>query len=166
MQRIVDETKCKQIIAVLVIGGSRTLAAKVVGCHLRTIYNEAQADQDFAERLNQAETFPEQEKDRFTIEFNGPKCAFNRPKCVALTEVGYKSLVTNSDSSRHSGHPSGRDVAGAINRREIARYFPPESHFGDGEICGEIERERLRRRHTACACYVAGIVLTPSALSQ
>ena len=40
--------KRKQIIAILAVGGTRTLAAQLVGCHLCTIYNEAQADPVFA----------------------------------------------------------------------------------------------------------------------
>jgi hypothetical protein len=56
MQKILDDTKRKQIIAILAIGGTRTLAAQYVGCHPQTITNTAKADAKFAEELNHAET--------------------------------------------------------------------------------------------------------------
>ena len=59
MQRILDERKQKQIIGILAIGGTRTLAAQLVGCHPRTITNAARDDAKFAEDLNRAETCPE-----------------------------------------------------------------------------------------------------------
>ena len=59
MQKILDEAKRKQIIGVLAVGGTRTLAAKLVGCDPRTLYNTAKADPKFAEEIIQAETCPE-----------------------------------------------------------------------------------------------------------
>ena len=59
MQKILDSRKRNQILAVLAVGGSRTLAAKVVGCHPRSIYNATKDDPTFAEELNRAESSAE-----------------------------------------------------------------------------------------------------------
>ena len=59
MVKILDNFKRQQIIGILATGGSRVLAAQYVGCHPRTIYNEAKADPDFAAELNRTETAAE-----------------------------------------------------------------------------------------------------------
>ena len=59
MNKILDEFKKQQVIGILSVGGRRALAAQFVGCHPRTIYNEAQADPQFAAQLKRAETSPE-----------------------------------------------------------------------------------------------------------
>jgi hypothetical protein len=41
VRKILDDLKRKQIIAVLAVGGTRTLAPQCGGCHPRTIYNAA-----------------------------------------------------------------------------------------------------------------------------
>ena len=72
---MLDDYKQRQIIAILAIGGSRTLAAQFIGCHPRTIYNTARGDAKFAEDLNRAESCPE-----------------------------YHMLKTIADSGRHVAH--------------------------------------------------------------
>ena len=48
---VLDEVKKAEILAVLATGCSRQSAANYVGCDLKTIYNTAQRDPEFAEKL-------------------------------------------------------------------------------------------------------------------
>jgi hypothetical protein len=59
MQKVLDAEKRKYIIGILAIGGSRAMAAELLGCHPNTITNTANSDLDFAEKLRQAENSSE-----------------------------------------------------------------------------------------------------------
>jgi hypothetical protein len=59
MQRALDPGKRANIIAILGVGGTRTLAAEFVGCHPQTITNTAKSDPQFAEDLRHAESSSE-----------------------------------------------------------------------------------------------------------
>ena len=52
---VLDETKRREICAVLSMGGSRRLAARYVGCAPTTIMNTAERDPEFRDQLMQAE---------------------------------------------------------------------------------------------------------------
>lgn len=56
---VLDDAKQREICAVLSMGGTRTLAARYVGCHVGTIRNTALRDADFAAALERAETSDE-----------------------------------------------------------------------------------------------------------
>lgn len=51
---LLDSTKKAQILAIVSLGGTRTMAARLVGCTPRTIWNEAQRDPEFAAALAKA----------------------------------------------------------------------------------------------------------------
>jgi hypothetical protein len=51
-----DEIKRGEICAILSVGGSRTTAARYVGCSPSTIRNTSERDPQFAEQLDQAES--------------------------------------------------------------------------------------------------------------
>ena len=51
-----DDIKRGEICAILSVGGSRTTAARYVGCSTSTIRNTAERDPQFAEQLDQAES--------------------------------------------------------------------------------------------------------------
>jgi hypothetical protein len=53
--RMLDGYKRREILAILSVGGTREVAARYVGCTVRTIVNAAARDADFAERLRQNE---------------------------------------------------------------------------------------------------------------
>jgi hypothetical protein len=55
MQKALDTRKKDQIINILSVGGTRTMAAEFVGCHINTITNTAKSDPQFAESLRTAE---------------------------------------------------------------------------------------------------------------
>ncbi len=59
MKPILDETRRREICAILAVGGTRTIAASYVGCHVETIRNTAKRDAQFAEQLRRAEISPE-----------------------------------------------------------------------------------------------------------
>ena len=52
---VLDEAKKREIIAILTVGCSRAAAAEYVGCHVATIRNTADRDEEFGLRLTQAE---------------------------------------------------------------------------------------------------------------
>jgi hypothetical protein len=52
---VLDDTKRREVCAVLSMGGSRRLAARYVGCAPATIRNTAERDPEFAAQLDQAE---------------------------------------------------------------------------------------------------------------
>jgi hypothetical protein len=54
-----DEVKRGQIIDVVRLGGSTATAAAAVGCSARTVYNTAERDRKFAERLREARAMHE-----------------------------------------------------------------------------------------------------------
>ncbi|HZZ27166.1 MAG TPA: hypothetical protein VFE46_04090 [Pirellulales bacterium] len=54
-----DESKQREICAILSLGGTRQMAAHYVGCSARTIRNVAKRDPQFAERLLKTELSPE-----------------------------------------------------------------------------------------------------------
>ncbi len=54
-----DDIRRREICAILAVGGTRTLAASYVGCHVETIRNTASRDPDFALQLRKAEISPE-----------------------------------------------------------------------------------------------------------
>ena len=54
-----DETKKREIFAILNVGGSRLMAAQYVGCHVDAIRTAARRDRNFAAQLRKAELCPE-----------------------------------------------------------------------------------------------------------
>jgi hypothetical protein len=56
---VLDETKRREIYAILSVGGSRAAAARYVGCHAQTIRNTAQRDPQFGAALERAESSDE-----------------------------------------------------------------------------------------------------------
>lgn len=50
-----DEAKKREVVAILSVGASRTIAAEYVGCVFRTIARTADRDPEFAAALRQAE---------------------------------------------------------------------------------------------------------------
>jgi len=54
LPRLLNEAKQRDICAIISVGGSRTLAARYVGCAVDTIRRTAARDAGFAERLSQA----------------------------------------------------------------------------------------------------------------
>jgi hypothetical protein len=48
MQRVLDAEKRNYILRTLAMGGSRAMAAQLIGCHPNTITNTAKSDPDFA----------------------------------------------------------------------------------------------------------------------
>lgn len=50
-----DETKRREVCAILAVGGTRVMAASYVGCHVQTIRRRAERDPEFAEQLRKAE---------------------------------------------------------------------------------------------------------------
>ena len=50
-----DDTKKREIIAILTVGCSRETAARYVGCNPRTINNAIQQDDEFAQQVAKAE---------------------------------------------------------------------------------------------------------------
>ncbi len=52
---VLDKIKRAEILAILAVGGSRTVAAEYVGCSVPTIRNTADRDPDFAKQLRQKE---------------------------------------------------------------------------------------------------------------
>ncbi len=56
MQRFFDDSKRKVVVAVLTLGLNRRAAANRVGCHVATIYNEAERNKKFAADIAQAES--------------------------------------------------------------------------------------------------------------
>jgi hypothetical protein len=52
---VLDETRQREILAILPVGCSRRTAARYVGCAVSTIQNTADRDPSFAEKLRQAE---------------------------------------------------------------------------------------------------------------
>ena len=59
MQKVLDADKKQNVLAILSVGGTRLMAAGYVGCHPRTIYNEARRDKKFAEQIGRHEVSPE-----------------------------------------------------------------------------------------------------------
>ncbi len=53
-KRVLDESKQKEILAILAVGCSQSMAAKYVGCSPQTIRNEAERNPKFAEQMRQA----------------------------------------------------------------------------------------------------------------
>ncbi len=51
---VLDEAKKREILAIVAVGCSRSMAATYVGCAIRTIQNTAERDPTFAEKLRQA----------------------------------------------------------------------------------------------------------------
>ncbi len=51
---VLDEAKRREILAIITVGCSRTMAATYVGCAVSTIQNTAERDAIFAEKLRQA----------------------------------------------------------------------------------------------------------------
>jgi hypothetical protein len=51
-----DNEKRREICAILAVGCTRTIAARYVGCHVKTIRNTARRDAEFARAIEQAET--------------------------------------------------------------------------------------------------------------
>jgi transposase len=51
---ILDEKKRSEICGILAVGGTRALAARLVGCSTSTIYRAARRDPDFKQQLRQA----------------------------------------------------------------------------------------------------------------
>jgi hypothetical protein len=54
-----DETKKREVFAILTVGGTRLMAAQYVGCHVETIRNTALREPGFADQLRKAELGPE-----------------------------------------------------------------------------------------------------------
>jgi len=54
-----DETKKREVFAILTVGGTRLMAAQYVGCHVETIRRKALLDPVFADQLRKAELGPE-----------------------------------------------------------------------------------------------------------
>jgi len=54
-----DETKKREVFAILTVGGTRLMAAQYVGCHVETIRRTALRDPQFADQLRKAEVGPE-----------------------------------------------------------------------------------------------------------
>ncbi len=54
-----DDTKQREICAILAIGGTRLMAAHYVGCHVETIRKKALREPEFAAQLRRAEVTPE-----------------------------------------------------------------------------------------------------------
>jgi hypothetical protein len=52
---VLNQKKRGEICGILVLGGSRALAARLVGCSASTIYRTAQRDPEFEQQLRQAE---------------------------------------------------------------------------------------------------------------
>jgi hypothetical protein len=50
-----DETKRREVCAILAVGGTRLMAASYVGCHVETIRRRALRDPEFAEQLRKSE---------------------------------------------------------------------------------------------------------------
>ena len=59
MQRMLTSDKQQQICSVISFGGTRVMAARVVGCCPRTIWNTVKVDKKFAIDLRKAEESPE-----------------------------------------------------------------------------------------------------------
>jgi hypothetical protein len=51
---VLDEVKRREVLAILSVGCSQTMAARYVGCSRSTIRREAERDPKFAEKLSQA----------------------------------------------------------------------------------------------------------------
>ena len=51
---VLDEAKKREILAIVAVGCSRSMAATYVGCAISTIQNTAERDPTFAEKLRQA----------------------------------------------------------------------------------------------------------------
>ena len=54
-----NETKKREVFAILTVGGTRLMAAQYVGCHAETIRRSALGDPVFADQLRKAELGPE-----------------------------------------------------------------------------------------------------------
>ncbi len=54
-----DETKQREVCAILAVGGTRQMAAHYVGCHPETIRRRAIREPEFAAQLRRAEVTPE-----------------------------------------------------------------------------------------------------------
>jgi hypothetical protein len=54
-----DDTKKREVFAILTVGGTRLMAAQYVGCHVETIRTTALRDPNFADQLRKAELGPE-----------------------------------------------------------------------------------------------------------
>jgi len=54
-----DQAKKAQILAIVSLGGTRSMAARFVGCTVQTIRNEARRDPEFAAALAKAADTPE-----------------------------------------------------------------------------------------------------------
>jgi hypothetical protein len=54
-----DETKQREVCAILAVGGTRRMAAHYVGCHPETIRRRALREPEFAAQLRRAEVTPE-----------------------------------------------------------------------------------------------------------
>ena len=54
-----DDTKRREVCAILAVGGTRLMAATYVGCCVDTIRESARRDESFAEQLRKAELGPE-----------------------------------------------------------------------------------------------------------
>ncbi len=50
-----DETKKREVFAILAVGGTRHMAAQYVGCHVETIRKAALRDPEFSDQLRKAE---------------------------------------------------------------------------------------------------------------
>jgi transposase-like protein len=59
MQPILDETKRREVCAILSVGGTRAMAARYVGCSQRTLRRAAQRDLRFRQQLRKTEISPE-----------------------------------------------------------------------------------------------------------
>src|SRR5580693_8951341 len=59
MKGILDDYKQGEICAIVMVGGTRRLAAEYVGCHPETIRRTCLRDPQFAERLRKADCGPE-----------------------------------------------------------------------------------------------------------
>ena len=59
MNRKLTKDLQEQVLTVIGVGGTRRMAAEVVGCHRSTVYNTAKADKEFAKKLAQAQENPE-----------------------------------------------------------------------------------------------------------
>jgi hypothetical protein len=53
-RRVLDDVKQRELLAILSVGCSQTMAAKYVGCSPQTIRREAARDAKFAKKLRQA----------------------------------------------------------------------------------------------------------------
>lgn len=56
---VLDETRRREILAIVSVGCSRRTAARYVGCAPSTIHNTAERDPQFAAQLENAESKPE-----------------------------------------------------------------------------------------------------------